>query len=113
MAAAAESLADHLVLTSDNPRSEAPERIAQDMAQGLASPDQVHLELDRAKAIQYVIRHAGTQDVILIAGKGHEATQEMAGVKHAFDDRVHAHDALVQRANDLASSSSSTLGALS
>jgi UDP-N-acetylmuramyl-tripeptide synthetase len=113
MAAAAESLADHLVLTSDNPRSEAPERIAQDMAKGLASPDQVHLELDRAKAIQYVIQHAGTQDVILIAGKGHEATQEIAGVKHAFDDRVHAHEALVQRTKDLASSSPSTVGALS
>ena len=98
MAAAAESLADHLVLTSDNPRSEAPESIAQDMVKGLVSPHQVSVELDRAKAIQHVILNAGAHDVILIAGKGHEATQEIAGVKYPFDDREHAQAALVQRA---------------
>jgi len=44
---------------------------------------------------------AGQHDVILIAGKGHEDTQEIAGIKHPFDDRLHAHEALVKRANGL------------
>ena len=105
MAAAAESLADHLVLTSDNPRSEAPESIAQDMVKGLVSPHQVSVELDRAKAIQHVILNAGAHDVILIAGKGHEATQEIAGVKYPFDDREHAQAALVQRAKSMGATS--------
>jgi UDP-N-acetylmuramoyl-L-alanyl-D-glutamate--2,6-diaminopimelate ligase len=48
--------------------------------------------------------HADKRDVILIAGKGHEDTQEVAGVKHPFDDRLHAHDALVRRANTMAPS---------
>ncbi|MEY3887407.1 MAG: UDP-N-acetylmuramoyl-L-alanyl-D-glutamate--2,6-diaminopimelate ligase [Pseudomonadota bacterium] len=99
MAAAAESAADHVVLTSDNPRTESPAAIVQDMLKGLKIPSAAHQELDRAKAIAHVVMQAGVRDVILIAGKGHEDTQEIAGVKHAFDDRLHAHDALVQRAN--------------
>jgi UDP-N-acetylmuramyl-tripeptide synthetase len=108
MAAAAESLADHLVLTSDNPRSEAPERIVQDMVKGLVSPHQAAVQLDRANAIQHAILNAGAHDVILIAGKGHEATQEISGVKQPFDDREHAQAALMQRAKAMAPSSSST-----
>ena len=99
MAAAAESVAHHLVLTSDNPRSELPDQIVQDMRQGLQAPDKALQELDRAKAIFQTIMQAGQHDVILIAGKGHEDTQEIAGVKYPFDDRLHAHDALVRRAN--------------
>ena len=99
MAAAAESVAHHLVLTSDNPRSELPDQIVQDMRQGLQAPDKAHQELDRAKAIFQTIMQAGQHDVILIAGKGHEDTQEIAGVKYPFDDRLHAHEALVKRAN--------------
>jgi UDP-N-acetylmuramoyl-L-alanyl-D-glutamate--2,6-diaminopimelate ligase len=98
MAAAAEAVADHVVLTSDNPRSEQPERIVADMLKGLKTPQAVHQELDRAKAIRHVVATAGTRDVILIAGKGHEETQEIAGVKYPFDDRVHAEQALHQRA---------------
>ncbi len=103
MAAAAESLADHVVLTSDNPRSESPQAIVQDMLAGLKMPQRAHQEIDRAKAIAHVVKQASARDVILIAGKGHEDTQEIAGVKHAFDDRVHAHEALVRRANCLPS----------
>lgn len=99
MAAAAELGADHVVLTSDNPRSESPSAIVQDMLKGLKNPASTYHELDRAKAIAYAVANAGSRDVILIAGKGHEDTQEVAGVKHPFDDRVHAHEALVQRAN--------------
>ncbi len=98
MAAAAESVANHVVLTSDNPRGEVPEKIVRDMYLGLKSPDKVHQELDRAKAILQTILNAGQHDVILIAGKGHEDSQEIAGVKYPFDDRVHAQEALVKRA---------------
>jgi UDP-N-acetylmuramoyl-L-alanyl-D-glutamate--2,6-diaminopimelate ligase len=101
MAAAAESVANHLVLTSDNPRSELPQQILRDMCEGLKSPHKAHQELDRAKAIWQTILKAGQHDVILIAGKGHEDSQEIAGVKHPFDDRLHAHAALVKRANAL------------
>ena len=99
MAAAAEAIANQLVLTSDNPRSEMPDQILRDMCVGLQSPDKAHQELDRAQAILQTILQAGQRDVILIAGKGHEDTQEIAGVKHPFDDRLHAQAALVKRAN--------------
>jgi UDP-N-acetylmuramoyl-L-alanyl-D-glutamate--2,6-diaminopimelate ligase len=99
MAAAAESGADHVILTSDNPRSELPSAIVQDMRKGLRNPDLAYQEIDRAKAIAHAVTNAGPRDVILIAGKGHEDTQEVSGVKHPFDDRVHAHEALVRRAN--------------
>jgi UDP-N-acetylmuramoyl-L-alanyl-D-glutamate--2,6-diaminopimelate ligase len=97
MAAAAEAVADHVVITSDNPRSEQAQHIAADMLKGLKAPQAVYQELDRAKAIQHVVATAGPQDVILIAGKGHEVTQEIAGVKYPFDDRVHAKQALRHR----------------
>jgi UDP-N-acetylmuramyl-tripeptide synthetase len=103
MAAAAEAAADHVVLTSDNPRTESPAAIVQDMLQGMKMPQAAYQELDRAKAIAYAVMHADKRDVILIAGKGHEDTQEIAGVKHPFDDRLHAHEALVSRANTMAS----------
>jgi UDP-N-acetylmuramoyl-L-alanyl-D-glutamate--2,6-diaminopimelate ligase len=103
MAAAAESVAHQLVLTSDNPRSESPAQILRDMQQGLKAPEKAHQELDRAKAIFQTVMQAGQRDVILIAGKGHEDTQEIAGVKYPFDDRVHAHHALVQRAHAIQS----------
>ena len=73
------------------------------MLQGMKMPQAAYQELDRAKAIAYAVMHADKADVILIAGKGHEDTQEIAGVKHPFDDRLHAHEALVQRANSMAS----------
>lgn len=101
MAAAAEAVADHVVLTSDNPRSEPAQNIVADMLKGLKAPHAAHQELDRAKAIEYVVTNAGPSDVILIAGKGHEETQEIAGVKYPFDDRVHAQQALRHRAESI------------
>jgi UDP-N-acetylmuramoyl-L-alanyl-D-glutamate--2,6-diaminopimelate ligase len=101
MAAAAEAVADHVVLTSDNPRSEPAQNIVADMLKGLKAPHLAHQELDRAKAIEYVVTNAGPSDVILIAGKGHEETQEIAGVKYPFDDRVHAQQALRHRAESI------------
>jgi UDP-N-acetylmuramyl tripeptide synthase len=99
MAAAAEGVADCLVFTSDNPRYETPQLIVNDMLRGLKTPNAAYQELDRAKAIAHAVASANVQDIILIAGKGHEETQEIAGVKYPFDDRLHARQALNERAS--------------
>jgi UDP-N-acetylmuramoyl-L-alanyl-D-glutamate--2,6-diaminopimelate ligase len=98
MAAAAQRGADHVVLTSDNPRTEDPQAILQDMLAGLEQPEQVHVELDRQKAIAWVVEHAQPQDVVLLAGKGHEEVQEVAGVKRPFSDVQEARKAMQRRA---------------
>jgi len=100
MAAAAERGADRLVLTSDNPRSESPERILADMASGLSVSGQAVLEIDRANAIALALRVAAANDVVVIAGKGHEGCQEVAGVRHPFSDARVALAALQQRARE-------------
>jgi UDP-N-acetylmuramyl-tripeptide synthetase len=94
MARAAEQGADKIMLTSDNPRSEAPQAIADQAMKGFAQPRQVQVQLDRAKAIHTAVRSAAAQDVILIAGKGHEDYQEIAGIKHPFSDKAQALAAL-------------------
>jgi UDP-N-acetylmuramyl-tripeptide synthetase len=97
MAAAAERGADHLVLTSDNPRCESPEAILDALQAGLAAAPTLR-EADRAVAIAAAIGRAAEVDVVLIAGKGHESYQEIAGVRHPFDDVAHAERALARRA---------------
>lgn len=100
MGAIADKLADHVVVTSDNPRSEKPEAIIAQILLGLPSCKTLEVESDRALAIAQAIAQAGPHDVVLLAGKGHEATQEIAGVKTPFSDRRHAQAALQQwRAN--------------
>jgi len=95
MGAAAAEYADLVVLTSDNPRSEDPEAILDAIAAGIPEG---HTEVTRITARGEAIRHAiaasGAGDVVLIAGKGHETTQESQGNVVPFDDRVHARDAL-------------------
>jgi len=92
MGAVAERLADRTCLTSDNPRSEDPEAIAAAIVAGMkVSPA---IRLDRATAIASAIAEADARDVILIAGKGHEPYQEVAGVRHPFSDIEHAREAL-------------------
>ncbi|MGZ3158847.1 MAG: UDP-N-acetylmuramoyl-L-alanyl-D-glutamate--2,6-diaminopimelate ligase [Burkholderiaceae bacterium] len=99
---AASLAADHVIVTSDNPRSENPaEIIAQIVAGMQATPDQqanVQTYEDRAAAILSAVRHAGKHDVILLAGKGHETTQEIKGRKLSFLDADHAALALAARA---------------
>jgi UDP-N-acetylmuramoyl-L-alanyl-D-glutamate--2,6-diaminopimelate ligase len=90
MAAAAEQGADRLVLTSDNPRSEAPAHILNAMAAGLERPAQAQVLVDRAQAIAQALRQADPADVVLLAGKGHEAFQESQGKRLPFSDREHA-----------------------
>jgi UDP-N-acetylmuramoyl-L-alanyl-D-glutamate--2,6-diaminopimelate ligase len=97
MAAAAEAAADQLVLTSDNPRSESPEAILAEMAAGLRLPQQAHVLIDRAEAIAQTIAQAAVEDVVLVAGKGHETAQEIMGVSHPFSDVVQVRMALRQR----------------
>jgi UDP-N-acetylmuramoyl-L-alanyl-D-glutamate--2,6-diaminopimelate ligase len=98
MAAAAERGADRVVLTSDNPRSESPASILDAMAAGLGSKGQAVLEIDRAHAIALALQAASPNDVVVIAGKGHEDYQEVAGVRHPFSDARVALSALQQRA---------------
>jgi UDP-N-acetylmuramoyl-L-alanyl-D-glutamate--2,6-diaminopimelate ligase len=90
----AESIADHVIVTSDNPRSEVPEKIIADILSGFEVPEKAQVNADRATAILQTIRQAKPEDVILIAGKGHEETQEIAGKKHPFSDRVHVQLAM-------------------
>ena len=97
MAAAAERAADRLVLTSDNPRSEAPQDIVQAMLAGLTRTALAQVEIDRARAIALVLSQAQAADVVLVAGKGHEAHQEVQGQRLPFSDRDQALQALQAR----------------
>ena len=97
MAAAAEALADHVVLTSDNPRSESPQAILEQMAAGLADPARAQVVVDRAEAIALAVALAQPQDVVLVAGKGHEDYQDVQGVRHPFSDAQQLQRALQSR----------------
>jgi UDP-N-acetylmuramoyl-L-alanyl-D-glutamate--2,6-diaminopimelate ligase len=94
MAAAAEAAADAVVLTSDNPRDEEPMQILQQMLAGLQQPAAVRLQADRALAIEQTVVAAADDDVILLAGKGHENYQEIRGVRQPFSDLAVARQAL-------------------
>ncbi len=97
MGAAAQKNADHVVVTSDNPRSESADAIIRQIVSGLTRSDALRVEPDRAKAIAEAIAHANSNDVILIAGKGHEDYQEISGIRHPFVDANHARAALDAR----------------
>ncbi len=92
MGRVARDLADVVIVTSDNPRSEDPLAIIQDVLQGTGTD--VEIDPDRRSAIERAIELAEAGDVVVIAGKGHEQGQEVAGEKLAFDDRVVAREAL-------------------
>jgi UDP-N-acetylmuramoyl-L-alanyl-D-glutamate--2,6-diaminopimelate ligase len=97
----AERLADQVVLTSDNPRSESAAAIIDQIAAGMREPAQARRVEDRAIAILQAIRAARQDDVIVLAGKGHESTQEIAGKKRPFSDHDHALLALAARATQI------------
>jgi UDP-N-acetylmuramoyl-L-alanyl-D-glutamate--2,6-diaminopimelate ligase len=97
MGAIASLLADEVVVTSDNPRGEDPGEIIDQILDGAKGPARIRREPDRAKAIGLAIESAHDDDVVLIAGKGHETTQETAGVFVHFDDREVAAAALVAK----------------
>lgn len=84
MAKAASKVSDHIFVTSDNPRTEDPEEIIKDILPGLSTD--FSIISDRKKAIETSFQEADSTTVVLIAGKGHEAYQEIDGVRHPFDD---------------------------
>ncbi|UCH82198.1 MAG: UDP-N-acetylmuramoyl-L-alanyl-D-glutamate--2,6-diaminopimelate ligase [Nitrospiraceae bacterium] len=86
MGHAADTLSDHVVVTSDNPRSEDLEEIIKDIVKGISSED-FSVIPDREEAIRYAILKAETGDTVLVAGKGHEDYQEIKGIRHHFSDR--------------------------
>lgn len=86
MAEVAEKLADRLVITDDNPRTEDPEAIVDDILKGLATPSVAKVIHDRKAAITHAVEQAQNADVIVVAGKGHEQYQEIAGRRHVFSD---------------------------
>jgi len=83
----AEKYADGIIITSDNPRYEDPEEIIKDILAGINNRDHVTIDIDRESAIQNTIKAASINDVVLIAGKGHENYQELAGVRRPFSDQ--------------------------
>lgn len=89
MAAAAAEYSDKAILTSDNPRSEEPEQIIRDMEAGLnTAAKRKYISItDRKEAIRTALSLAGPEDIVLVAGKGHEKYQEIKGVKYPFDDK--------------------------
>ena len=94
MGAVAEQGADRVVITSDNPRSEQAGAIIGQILQGLRQAGAAHVEPDRSAAIAHALSTAEAQDVVLLAGKGHENYQETAGVKRPFSDMAEALAAL-------------------
>lgn len=94
MAEKAESAADVVIITDDNPRSENPQQIFEDIMQGIHNKAGVTVEHDRAKAIRLAIGQAQPGDTVLIAGKGHETVQILANGAVPFDDRIQAAQAL-------------------
>jgi UDP-N-acetylmuramoyl-L-alanyl-D-glutamate--2,6-diaminopimelate ligase len=89
MAKIAMKMSDKAIFTSDNPRSEDPEEILNDMFDGLTNDEQLNVLRieDRQTAIKTAVMLAQPGDVILVAGKGHEKTQEIKGIKYPFDDK--------------------------
>jgi UDP-N-acetylmuramoyl-L-alanyl-D-glutamate--2,6-diaminopimelate ligase len=99
MAIIAEEYADIIWVTSDNPRTEDPDAIIDEIMTGFSDPDdeRIHRITLRDEAIQTAIHEADDQSIILIAGKGHETYQEIDGQRTHFDDREVARKALGQR----------------
>lgn len=89
MAEVACEYSDQVILTSDNPRDEKPEAILKDMEAGVSvvARRKTISITDRREAIKTAVSLSNNEDIVLVAGKGHEKYQEIAGVKHDFDDK--------------------------
>jgi UDP-N-acetylmuramoyl-L-alanyl-D-glutamate--2,6-diaminopimelate ligase len=97
MGAIAQRHAQHVVVTSDNPRDESAATILADIVRGMEADSAPWVIENRRDAIARAIHAAGPRDVVLIAGKGHETTQEIAGIRHPFSDVAEARAALATR----------------
>ena len=82
MAKVVSKYADHIVVTSDNPRFEDPNQIIDDISKGFAETNSVMYEVNRKIAIEMQFLKASSKDIVLIAGKGHEDYQDICGTKH-------------------------------
>lgn len=91
---------DIAIFTSDNPRSEDPLQILQEMTKGIPIADPNKLLIDRADAIEYAVSQAGPDDVVVVLGKGHESGQEIAGVINSFSDQLVLRNA-INKASDV------------
>jgi UDP-N-acetylmuramoyl-L-alanyl-D-glutamate--2,6-diaminopimelate ligase len=102
MARVVEQLADFVIVTSDNPRTEAPETIIGEIFTGFEKPtaDKITHEVDRKKAIKLAIENASADDIVLIAGKGHETYQIIGKQKFDFDDKTVVKEYLERRIRD-------------
>lgn len=98
MAAAAETFADRIVVTSDNPRFEDPAKIIDDIVAGFSAGAPIEIIQERPEAISHAIKTVPDGAVVIIAGKGHELYQDVKGVKHPMDDVKLAENALNERA---------------
>ncbi len=87
MAKAVEALADEIIVTEDNSRSENIDTIFVDIRKGFMHPEKVHFIADRTEAIYFVLKHAKPEDIVLLAGKGHETYMEKHGQKSHYDER--------------------------
>ena len=96
MAKVAEQISDLIFVTSDNPRTENPDDIIKDVIAGFEKPDSqtIFIDADRKKAIASAIRTAGKNDIVLIAGKGHETYQIIGKQKFDFSDKQIAQEYL-------------------
>ena len=82
-------IADFTFITSDNPRTEEPEKIVEQIEEGMKkTKGKYKVVVDRTEAIKQAIQMANKRDIIVLAGKGHEPYQEINGVKHPFDERI-------------------------
>ena len=98
MGAVVRELADTAVVTSDNPRTEDPWAIIQDILAGMTGPGgEVRIEPDRARAIRWALSQGQPGDVIVLAGKGHETYQEIGGVRYPMDERQIVADFFAER----------------
>ena len=98
MGEAAGSLSDVVILTSDNPRTEDPEKILSDAEAGIVKTGKKYRKIaDRREAIHQAVFEAGSNDLVLIAGKGHEDYQILGREVFHFDDKEVAREALAQR----------------
>ena len=88
----ASQYADTVVLTNDNPRREDPEVIAEEVLQGMPNGVKPAIILDRRAAIEHALSHASKQDIVLIAGKGHEDYQIIGDKKYPFSDQAVVHE---------------------
>ena len=87
MRRAVEELADRVIVTDDNPRNEVPEKIVAEILAGMQEPDKACVVHSRQAAIEYALSQAGDEDLVVIAGKGHEQEQIIGNERRPFSDR--------------------------